>query len=44
MRQGRPPQHGRPSVIAAVVAFLASPDSSFLLGANLYVDGGANQV
>lgn len=35
---------GRPDDVAAAVAYLASPDSSFLLGTNLYVDGGLNQV
>ncbi|MFC9085751.1 SDR family NAD(P)-dependent oxidoreductase [Nocardiopsis dassonvillei] len=35
---------GRPEEVAAAVAFLASSDSSFLLGANLYVDGGENQI
>ncbi|MBB4688228.1 SDR family NAD(P)-dependent oxidoreductase [Amycolatopsis jiangsuensis] len=35
---------GRAEEVAAAVAFLASPDSSFMLGANLYVDGGENQI
>jgi len=35
---------GRPEEVAATVAFLASGQSSFLVGANLYVDGGENQI
>jgi NAD(P)-dependent dehydrogenase (short-subunit alcohol dehydrogenase family) len=35
---------GRPEEVAGLVAFLASDDSSYLLGANVYVDGGENQI
>lgn len=34
----------RPDEIAAAVVFLASSQSSFVYGVNLYVDGGMNQV
>ena len=35
---------GRPEEVAAMVVFLASEESSYVLGANLYVDGGQNQI
>lgn len=35
---------GHPEEVANVVAFLASAQSGFVLGTNLYVDGGENQI
>jgi NAD(P)-dependent dehydrogenase (short-subunit alcohol dehydrogenase family) len=33
-----------PDEIAAAVTFLASPQNSFVYGANLFVDSGMNQI
>ena len=35
---------GAADEVAAVVAFLASDQSSFVLGTNIYVDGGEKQL
>jgi len=34
------PRHGRPEEIASLVAYLAGPESSFVTGASLNMDGG----
>jgi 3-oxoacyl-[acyl-carrier protein] reductase len=35
-------RYGKPEEVAALVAFIASPESSYITGANLTVDGGTN--
>lgn len=35
---------GDPGEVAAAVVFLASPESSFMYGSNVHVDGGLNQI
>src|ERR1700719_753453 len=35
-------RYGRPEEVAALVAFVAGPESSFINGANLTIDGGIN--
>jgi len=35
-------RYGRADEVAALVAFVAGPESSYITGANLTVDGGTN--
>ena len=35
-------RYGKVEEVAALVAFVASPDASYITGANLTVDGGTN--
>lgn len=35
-------RYGKPEEIAAMVAFVASPEAAYITGANLTVDGGTN--
>jgi 3-oxoacyl-[acyl-carrier protein] reductase len=35
-------RYGKPEEVAALVAFIASPESAYITGANLTVDGGTN--
>lgn len=37
-------RYGTPEEVSAVVTFLLSSESSYILGAELFVDGGANQL
>jgi 3-oxoacyl-[acyl-carrier protein] reductase len=34
------PRHGKPAEIAAMVAYVASPEAAFVTGASLTIDGG----